>query len=51
MDPALAKNRLLAEARKGLPVKGLDAKPWENQRPKVVPEHSANKVRGLGGRV
>jgi hypothetical protein len=43
-DPVLAKNRLLAEARQGLPVKGLDATPWEALRPKVVPETTANKV-------
>lgn len=42
-DPTLEKQRLLVEAREGLPVAGAPATSWEALRPKIVMQ--ADKVR------
>ncbi len=46
-DPSLEKQRLLVQAREGLPVTGTPATSWEALRPKIVAKGSADKVRGF----
>ena len=46
-DPALEKQRLLVQAREGLPVTGTPATSWEALRPKIVAKGSAEKTRGF----
>jgi hypothetical protein len=43
-DPAIAKAALEVTAREGLPVKGTNAKPWEDLRPKIVHDTRPVKV-------
>jgi hypothetical protein len=47
-DPTLEKQRLLVQAREGLPVSGVPATSWEALRPKIVGKGEADKV-GLVG--
>lgn len=46
-DPSLEKQRLLVQAREGLPVTGTPATSWEALRPKIVEAGSADKARGF----
>lgn len=43
-DPEVAKAALEVTAREGLPVKGTNAKGWEDLRPKIVHDAKPNKV-------
>lgn len=44
-DPAIAKAALEVTAREGLPVKGTNAKSWEELRPKILHDTRPAKVR------
>jgi hypothetical protein len=44
-DPVVARAALEVTAREGLPVKGTNAKPWEDLRPKIVHDTRPAKVR------
>lgn len=44
-DPAIARAALEVTAREGLPVKGTNAKTWEDLRPKIVHDTRPAKVR------
>ncbi|KIZ04404.1 glutamate synthase (NADPH/NADH) [Monoraphidium neglectum] len=46
-DPTLEKQRLLVQAREGLPVSGVPATSWEALRPKIVGKGEADKARGF----
>jgi hypothetical protein len=43
-DPAIARAALEVTAREGLPVKGVNAKGWEDLRPKIVHDTRPAKV-------
>jgi len=43
-DPDVARAALEVTAREGLPVKGTNAKGWEELRPKIVHDAKPNKV-------
>jgi hypothetical protein len=43
-DPAIARAALEVTAREGLPVKGTNAKTWEDLRPKIVHDTRPVKV-------